>query len=87
MMETMGPRHPRALRRREGQGTRQENDDWNDFVIQVKNKHVTIDFNGTRIMDRTDEKFDDEGVIALQAHVDPPLEIRLKDIEITELRN
>jgi len=64
-----------------------KNDDWNDFVITAKGKRVTIDFNGTRIIDRTDEKFDDEGVIALQVHVGPPMEVRFKDIEITELEN
>jgi hypothetical protein len=59
--------------------------DWNEFVITAKGKHVTIDLNGTRIIDRTDEKFDDEGIIALQVHVGPPMEVRYKDIEITEL--
>ena len=42
-----------------------KNDDWNDFVISAKGKHFTIDFNGTRIIDRTDEKFADEGVFAV----------------------
>lgn len=59
--------------------------EWNEFVITAKGKHVTIDLNGTRIIDRTDEKFDDEGIIALQVHVGPPMEVRYKDIEITEL--
>lgn len=61
--------------------------DWNEFVITAKGKHVTIDLNGTRVIDRTDEKFDDEGIIALQVHVGPPMEVRYKDIEITELGN
>jgi len=64
-----------------------KNNDWNEFVITAKGKHVTIDFNGTRIIDRTDDKFDDEGIIALQVHVGPPMEVRYKDIEITELGN
>jgi len=64
-----------------------KNDDWNDFVITAKDKHVTIDWNGTRIIDRTDEKFDGAGIIALQVHVGPPMEVRFKDIEITELGN
>jgi hypothetical protein len=59
--------------------------DWNEFVITARGKHVTIDLNGTRVIDRTDEKFDDEGIIALQVHVGPPMEVRYKDIEITEL--
>lgn len=60
-------------------------DDWNDFVITAQGKHVTIDLNGTRVIDRTDEKFDDQGIIAFQVHVGPPMEVRFKDVEITEL--
>jgi Domain of Unknown Function (DUF1080) len=61
-------------------------DDWNDFVITAKGSHVTIDFNGVRIIDREDPKFDKEGIIALQLHVVPePMEVRFKDIEIQDL--
>jgi hypothetical protein len=59
--------------------------DWNEFVITAKGKHVTIDLNGTRVIDRTDDMFDDEGIIALQLHAGQPMEVRFKDIEITEL--
>jgi hypothetical protein len=62
-----------------------KNGDWNEFVITAKGKHVTIDLNGTRVIDRTDDHFDDSGIIALQVHVGPPMEVRYKDIEITEL--
>jgi hypothetical protein len=63
-----------------------KNHDWNDFVITAKGQHVTIDFNGTRIIDRTDPMFDKDGIIALQVHVWPePMEVRFKDIEIQEL--
>jgi Domain of Unknown Function (DUF1080) len=59
--------------------------DWNEFVITAKGSHVTIDFNGTRIIDRVDPKFDKEGIIALQLHVvDKPMEVRFKDLEIAE---
>jgi 3-keto-disaccharide hydrolase len=60
-------------------------DGWNEFVITAKGKHVTIDLNGTRIIDRDDPKFDDTGIIALQVHVGPAMEVRYKDIEIKEL--
>lgn len=60
-------------------------DDWNEFVITAVGKHVTIDLNGTRIIDRTDDKFDDSGIIALQVHVGPAMEVRYKDIELKEL--
>ena len=59
--------------------------DWNEFVITAKGDHATIDFNGTRILDRTDPKFDKSGIIALQLHAGPPMEVRFKDIAIKVL--
>jgi hypothetical protein len=60
--------------------------DWNEFVITAKGSHVTIDLNGTRVIDRDDPMFAREGIIALQIHVWPePMEVRYKDIEIQEL--
>ncbi len=56
--------------------------DWNDFEIDAKGDHVIIHFNGVKIIDRVDPKFDKRGVIALQVHVGPPMEVRYKDIEI-----
>jgi Domain of Unknown Function (DUF1080) len=62
-------------------------DGWQEFVIAAQGSHVTIDLNGTRIIDRDDPKFDKEGIIALQIHVWPePMEVRFKDIEIKELK-
>jgi hypothetical protein len=58
---------------------------WNEFVITAKGDHVTIDLNGTRVIDRTDSHFDKEGIIALQVHVGPAMEVRYKDIEIQEI--
>ena len=60
-------------------------DGWNEFVITAKGSHVTIDLNGTRVIDRDDPKFDKDGIIALQVHVGPAMEVRYKDIEIKEL--
>jgi hypothetical protein len=59
--------------------------DWNEFVITARGNHITIDFNGTRIIDRTDAKFQLTGVIALQVHQGPPMEVRFKDLEIKTL--
>ncbi|SIN82805.1 protein of unknown function [Singulisphaera sp. GP187] len=56
--------------------------DWNDFVISAKGDHVTIDINGTRVIDRVDPKFAKEGIIALQVHTGEPMEVRYKDLEI-----
>jgi Domain of Unknown Function (DUF1080) len=62
-----------------------KNDDWNEFVITAKGDHITIDLNGTRVIDRTDSKFDKEGIIALQVHVGPAMEVRYKDIAVQDL--
>jgi hypothetical protein len=63
-----------------------KDDGWQEFVITAKGAHVTIDLNGTRIIDRDDPKFDKDGIIALQIHVWPePMEVRFKEIEIKEL--
>lgn len=59
--------------------------DWNDFVIEAKGDHVVISINGTKVIDRTDPKFDKSGIIALQVHVGPAMEVRYKDIEIKAL--
>ncbi len=59
--------------------------DWNEFVIAAKGDHVTIDLNGTRVIDRLDPKFDKTGIIALQLHVGPAMEVRYKDLEIKTL--
>jgi hypothetical protein len=59
--------------------------DWNDFVITAKGDHFTIDFNGTRVIDRTDDKVPKTGIIALQTHAGPPMEVRFKDIKIKTL--
>jgi hypothetical protein len=61
-------------------------DGWNEFVITAKGSLVTIDLNGTRIIELDDPTFDKDGIIALQIHRWPePMEVRFKDIEIKEL--
>jgi hypothetical protein len=63
-----------------------EEDGWNEFVISAIGSHLTIDLNGTSIIDRDDPKFDKEGIIALQVHVWPvPMEVRFRNIEIKDL--
>jgi len=59
--------------------------DWNDLTIEAKGSHVIITFNGTKVIDRTDEKFDPKGVIALQVHVGGPMEVQFKALEIAVL--
>ena len=59
-------------------------DDWNDFRIEAKGKHVLIFINGTKVIDRKDEAFEAKGIIALQVHVGPEMEVSYKAIEIKE---
>jgi hypothetical protein len=59
--------------------------DWNEFVVTAKGDHVTIDLNGTRVIDRTDEKIPGSGIIALQVHAGPAMEVRFKDLEVKPL--
>lgn len=60
-------------------------DAWNDFRIEAKGKHVLIFINDTKVIDRKDDAFDDSGIIALQVHVGPAMEVSYKDIEIKVL--
>jgi hypothetical protein len=59
--------------------------DWNDFVITVKGDHLTVELNGTKIIDREDPMFPDDGIIALQVHVGDAMEVRFKDLMIKPL--
>ncbi|MDG3005197.1 3-keto-disaccharide hydrolase [Paludisphaera mucosa] len=59
--------------------------DWNDFAITFKGKRLTVVLNGVTVIDREDKEFPDEGIIALQVHVGPAMEVRYKDLSIEEL--
>ena len=59
--------------------------DWNEFVITVEGDHLTVILNGTKILDREDPEFPDDGIVALQVHAGPPMEVRFKDVEIKDL--
>lgn len=59
--------------------------DWNDFVITMNGNRLTVVLNGTTIIDRDDPLFPKTGVIGLQVHAGPPMEVRFKDLMIREL--
>jgi hypothetical protein len=59
--------------------------DWNDMEVTVQGNHLTVVLNGTKIIDREDDKFSKTGVIALQVHAGPPMEVRFKDLSIKSL--
>ena len=46
--------------------------DWNEFVITARDDHVTIDLNGTRVIDRKDPAFAKEGIIGAPGPRRPP---------------
>lgn len=63
-------------------------DDWNEYVITVDGPHITQALNGYTTVDyveQDEEKGAKEGIIGLQLHTGPKMEIRFKDIEIKEL--
>lgn len=59
--------------------------DWNEFQIEARGNHIIITINGTKVIDRMDAMFADSGVIALQVHTGPPMEVRYKDLAIKTL--
>ncbi len=61
--------------------------DWNEYVITADHGHITQAINGFTTVDYTEtsDKGAPEGVIALQLHAGPPMQVEFKDIEIAEL--
>jgi hypothetical protein len=62
-------------------------DDWNTYVITADGPHITQEINGFRTVDFTekDDRGAKEGIIALQLHTGPDMQVMFKDIEIKEL--
>ena len=56
--------------------------EWNDMVVTAKGDRITITLNGTETVDLADPAFLKSGIIALQVHVGPPMEVRFKDLLI-----
>ncbi len=62
--------------------------DWNDYRIVAKGKHLQHFINGKQTVDVTDEhtKAAEEGILALQIHQGPPMQVEFKDILLIELK-
>lgn len=60
-------------------------DDWNQYEITCKGDQIKMVLNGVTTLDLNDPDGAKEGVVALQLHSGPPMEIRFKDIEIKKL--
>jgi hypothetical protein len=59
---------------------------WNDYEITARGHHITLVLNGIKSVDLEDPTGDLSGVIALQLHVGPAMEVQFKDIKIKELK-
>jgi hypothetical protein len=61
-------------------------DGWNDYVISAKGNHITLDLNGFRTVEYLEPEhgMDVPGLIALQVHGGPGLEVQFKNIRIRE---
>jgi hypothetical protein len=60
---------------------------WNEYVITADGPHITQAINGFQTVDYLEKNEDAprEGIIALQLHVGPDMQVMFKDIEIKEL--
>ena len=61
-------------------------DDFNEYHIICKGKHVTITVNGVTCVDQDFEIMPDEGIIAFQLHAGPPMQVTFKDIQFKEIQ-
>lgn len=61
-------------------------DEWNDYSIRCVGKKVTIKIGGETMVDGDFEKMPATGIIALQLHTGPEMEVTFKDIKFAELK-
>ena len=62
-----------------------KHEDWNDYVVIAQGNHLQHFINGRLTVDVTDEsavKAAKSGVLALQAHVGPPMTVQFKNLRI-----
>ncbi len=61
--------------------------DWNDYEIHAEGKRIVLKLNGIVTADYTeeDESIPQTGVIAVQVHSGPPIEVRFRNMRIKEL--
>ncbi len=62
-------------------------DGWNRYVIRAEGRHITLVLNGVKTVDynESDPKIPQTGVIGLQIHGGPPMEIHFRNIVLCEL--
>ncbi len=61
--------------------------DWNDYEIHAEGKRIVLKLNGIVTADYTekDDAIPQTGVIAVQVHSGPPIEVRFRNMRIKEL--
>jgi hypothetical protein len=61
--------------------------DWNQYVIKADHGHLVLSINGFTTVDYTEKAGEGatEGIIALQLHAGPTMQVEFKDIELAEL--
>ncbi|MGE0143009.1 MAG: family 16 glycoside hydrolase [Planctomycetota bacterium] len=62
--------------------------DWNDYVVRAVGNRVVLAINGqvtAMLEDRDEGRRSLRGIFALQLHSGPPMEVRYRDVRITEL--
>jgi hypothetical protein len=57
-------------------------DDWNQYEIICLGDHIKMILNGHTVLDIVDPEGAKKGIIALQLHAGPSMEVRFKDLEI-----
>jgi len=65
-----------------------KNEDWNDYVIIAQGPHLQHFINGKQtidVIDETEGKRAESGVLALQVHVGPPMTVQFKNIRLKKL--
>lgn len=59
--------------------------DWNDYEITCQGDHIKIVLNGYTTLDFNDPEGAKAGIVALQLHAGPEMEVHFKDLRIKEL--
>ncbi len=63
-------------------------DGWNDMTVRAVGPRITITLNGVKTVEYEEKEpgvQPDKGVIALQLHAGPPMEVRFRDLRIRPL--
>jgi hypothetical protein len=63
-------------------------EEWNDYLIVARGRHLQHFINGVLMSETIDnsEKFTESGIIALQAHAGPPMQVQFKDVALKEIK-